>query len=107
MNKTYYLNLPQSNGNIEKWAKIREALSIEIVPCINPSKKIVIDFETTGLDVGTHGIDEPLEIAIIDGDGNVLINSLLKPYVKQTGKKLNKFMGLHLQWLKKRRFSMR
>lgn len=47
------------------------------IPCDNPSGIIVFDTETTGLD---HDQDEILQISIIDGDGNVLIDEYVKPY---------------------------
>ena len=47
------------------------------IPCDNPSGIIVFDIETTGLDPDQ---DEILQISIIDGDGNVLIDEYVKPY---------------------------
>lgn len=49
-----------------------------VVPCNNPSAEIVFDLETTGLDPLE---DEILQISIIDGAGNVLLNDYVKPYV--------------------------
>lgn len=40
-------------------------------------KIIVFDIETTGLD---EYRDEVLQVSMIDGDGNVLFNSYVKPY---------------------------
>lgn len=48
-----------------------------MIPCNNPSKIIVFDVETTGLDFDA---DEILQISIIDGDGNVLIDEYVRPY---------------------------
>lgn len=45
--------------------------------CIDPSKIVVIDTETTGLN--RSGNDEAVSLAMIDGNGNVLIDTLLKP----------------------------
>lgn len=47
------------------------------IPCNNPSGIIVLDTETTGLNWED---DELLQISIIDGDGNTLINEYVKPY---------------------------
>ncbi|NYI25818.1 3'-5' exonuclease [Aeriscardovia aeriphila] len=42
----------------------------------HPIKRIVLDTETTGLN---PGLDEILQISIIDGDGNMLLNNYYKP----------------------------
>lgn len=42
----------------------------------HPIKRIVLDTETTGL---YPGLDEILQISIIDGDGNMLLNNYYKP----------------------------
>ena len=55
------------------------------VPCLiaaetlheNPSNVKVLDVETTGLDPGA---DEVLSIAIVDGNGDTVFNSLVHPY---------------------------
>lgn len=57
---------------------LEEAAQLPIIPCHNPCKIVVFDLETTGLDPDE---DEILQIAIIDGDGNTLINTLVKPYL--------------------------
>ena len=49
----------------------------EPIACTNGTGKIVFDVETTGL---IADADEILQISIIDGSGNVLINSYVKPY---------------------------
>lgn len=43
-------------------------------------KAIIFDVETTGLDVGS---DEVVSISIIDDQGNVLFDSLVKPKIKK------------------------
>lgn len=56
---------------------IQKALKNKSVPCENPSRLIVLDLETTGL---SNYRDDVLQLSVIDGDGNVLINSYVKPY---------------------------
>lgn len=63
---------------IQKLNRIRAALALRIqakkreyVTCYNPSKMIVFDIETTGLDAEK---DDVLQISIIDGNGKTLIN---------------------------------
>lgn len=56
------------------------AANLPAIPCVNPSGIIVFDLETTGLD---PSVDEILQIAAIDGDGNTLVNSYLRPYVQE------------------------
>lgn len=59
---------------------VYSALSGNIVPETFPeikNRKIVFDVETTGL---SPKMDEILQISIIDGEGNELLNSYVKPY---------------------------
>lgn len=56
---------------------MRRAALQPSIPCDNPSGIIVFDTETTGL---VPDQDEILQISIIDGDGNVLIDEYVKPY---------------------------
>ena len=65
---------------------IHSACLLPPVPCNNPSRIIVFDTETTGLDAWRLN-DEILQLSIIDGDGNTLLNSYVKP-------------GLHDRWPK-------
>lgn len=56
---------------------IEKALQLPVIPCNNPSGIVVFDVETTGLD---DWQDEILQLSAIDGDGNTLINTYVKPY---------------------------
>lgn len=75
----FYKNryLPFKEKQKEVKALIEEALQKGAVPCSNPSRMIVIDIETTGFN---EYHDDVLQISIIDGDGNILFNSYVKPY---------------------------
>ncbi len=55
------------------------ALQMPALPCRNPSGIIVIDTETTGL----SSTDEIIQLSIVDGDANVLLDRYVKPYYKQ------------------------
>ncbi len=57
---------------------LQEALRIPPIPVEIPSRGIVLDLETTGLDPSR---DEILQVAIIDLDGKVLLNSYVQPLV--------------------------
>lgn len=73
--KTYYLPFKAKKKEVKKL--IQNALKKKSVPCENPSRLIVLDLETTGL---SNYRDDVLQLSVIDGDGNVLINSYVKPY---------------------------
>ncbi len=65
-------------------AKVKEAKMLPSVPCKNDSRIIVIDLEMTGLDLyylynNEILYNEILQLSIIDGDGNVLLDSYVKP----------------------------
>lgn len=49
---------------------------LEYLSLVKENEVIVVDTETTGLNPET---DELLQVSIIDGDGNTLFNSYLKP----------------------------
>jgi DNA polymerase-3 subunit epsilon len=71
------------NISNKKWDYLKDSMQMEPVVCNNTSEIIVLDCETTGLDIGCYGDDEILEISIINGEGNILLNTLLKPYNKK------------------------
>lgn len=73
--KTYYLPFKSKKKEVKKL--IQKALKKKSVPCENPSRLIVLDLETTGL---SNYRDDVLQLSVIDGDGNILINSYVKPY---------------------------
>lgn len=73
--KTYYLPFKAKKKEVKKL--IQKALKKKSVPCENPSRLIVLDLETTGL---SNYRDDVLQLSVIDGEGNVLINSYVKPY---------------------------
>lgn len=52
-------------------------------PSLYEGRPVVFDFETTGLHPKT---DEPLQLSIVNEDGKVIFESLLKPYRKQSWK---------------------
>jgi DNA polymerase-3 subunit epsilon len=56
---------------------MKRAAKQSSIPCNNPSGIIVFDTATTGLDPDQGEI---LQISIIDGNGNVLIDEYVKPY---------------------------
>jgi DNA polymerase III epsilon subunit-like protein len=61
-------------------------------------KYVVLDFETTGLDAGLK-LDEPVQIGLLDSDGSVLMNQLVKPTV-EIDKEASDTHGLTLEKLK-------
>lgn len=72
----------------EKYKKIAKQSAIE---CNNPSEMIVYDVETTGL---CPDEDEILQISIIDGDGNVLLNSYVQPHIQKSWEKAMRINGI-------------
>lgn len=59
---------------------------------VNPEKIIVFDTETTGLN--PYGNDEILQIAIINGNGEELFNSYIKPDARRTWTKASEVNGI-------------
>lgn len=58
----------------------------------NPSRVVVFDTETTG--VHPEEKDEILQITMIDGKGNELINTLIKPILNDTWEKAERINGI-------------
>lgn len=61
------------------------------VPTADPSKILVYDLETTGLQAGS---DEIIQLAIVDGNGNELINTYIKPMHKRKWDKAEAINGI-------------
>lgn len=59
---------------------------------ISPEKIIIFDTETTGLN--PYGNDEILQIAIINGNGEELFNSYIKPELRKTWTKAAQINGI-------------
>lgn len=70
-------------------SKINE---IEAESVINPSGVICFDIETTGLN--SYEDDEILQFSAIDGDGNILLNTYIKPYAKNSWKEAERVNGI-------------
>lgn len=69
----------------------KAAESADIIPCHNPSGIIVFDLETTGMYAPD---DEVLQISIIDGDGNTLINQYVHPGWTKSWSKAQNIHGI-------------
>lgn len=87
--KNRYLPFKEKQKEIKDL--IEKALQKEAVPCSNPSRIIVIDIETTGFN---EYHEDVLQISIIDGDGNIMLNSYVKPYYNSRW-----FLGVGLHYI--------
>lgn len=67
------------------------------VPMVDPSKILVYDLETTGLQAGS---DEIIQLAIVDGNGNELINTYIKPMHKRKWDKAEAVNGISPEMVK-------
>ena len=85
------------NNNKQLKEDITKAMQLPSVPCDNPSGIVVFDVETTGLD---PGIDEILQFSAIDGDGNTLLNTYVRPYVKEEWPDAAKVNGITSEMVK-------
>jgi len=70
---------------------LSSASTLPSVPCNNTSGIVVFDTETTGL---SSMYDEILQLSIIDGDGNVLLNEYVKPYWSNEWEEAHKINGI-------------
>lgn len=80
------------SGELVKMANLLPAIK-----CVNNSKKVVFDTETTGL---SEDYDEILQISIIDGEGNELINSYVKPYWNDSWEEAQAIHGITKEMVK-------
>lgn len=55
------------------------------------SKVVVFDVETTGLD---PLVDEVLQLSMIDGNGNILFSSLIRPYFSKSWEDAQEIHGI-------------
>ena len=73
----------------------QKRIFVKIIPFekykINPNKIVSFDLETTGFD---SICDEILQISLIDGNSNVLLNSYVKPYKKTEWKYAERVHGI-------------
>lgn len=74
----------QIRNELEEWKKIRADL-------LN-GNVIFFDTETTGTDMS--GKDEILSLAIVDKEGNILFNELIKPSARQRWPKAQEINGI-------------
>lgn len=82
----------------EAFQKSKDAEAINV---INPSGTIVFDVETTGLSPET---DEIIQISIIDGDGNCLINDYVRPYHKKKWPDAEKINNISLEMVAQEKY---
>ncbi len=99
--KEYYENKIKRevrNKAVELSAEcVKMANLLPAVKCVNNSKKVVFDTETTGL---SEAYDEILQISIIDGEGNELINSYVKPYWNDSWEEAQAIHGITEEMVK-------
>ncbi len=72
---------------------IHKASLLPPIPCNNPSRTIVFDTETTGLNA-RYCHDEILQLSIIDGEGNILLNSYVKPSLHKHWQEATQIHGI-------------
>lgn len=59
---------------------MKDAITLPVIHCPNPSKIVVFDTETTGHNCNS---DEILQFSAIDGEGNILLNTYIRPYLHE------------------------
>ncbi len=69
--------IPDKRDDAYEKRLLREASKLNANRIKNETKLIVIDIESTGLNPDN---DEIIQISIINGNGNIILNSLVKPY---------------------------
>lgn len=69
----------------------------DIIPCDNPSGIVCFDTETTG--IYTYN-NEILQVSFVDGEGNVLLNSLVKPVNRKQWPDAQKINGISPKMVK-------
>lgn len=70
-----------SRAKQRKEILLEKAKDAPLCPCINPSGIVIYDLETTGVDPKE---DEILQFYACDGAGNTLLETYVKPYVKES-----------------------
>ena len=70
--KTICSNCKSKHENLDRSRKIKKSI-------IESGKCLIIDIETTGL---SYGYDEIIDLAVLNTDGDVLINTRVKPGVR-------------------------
>lgn len=75
--------------NVKKTLFIKEAP--EQPTCLIGNQIVCLSIETTGLDPFE---DEVLQISACDGDGNILLNTFIRPYLKQTWCEAERIHGI-------------
>lgn len=70
----------------------------EVISCNNPSGIVCFDTETTGIDPWDN--NEILQVSFVDGEGNVLLNSLVKPVNRQRWPNAEKVNGISPKMVK-------
>ena len=70
---------------------IQNAMELPPIEVANHSGIVVFDVETTGLDAIE---DEILQFSAIDGDGNVLLDTYVRPYIKKEWMSAQRIHGI-------------
>lgn len=100
--KRAYIEGYEENGLRLREEFIKQANMLPVIPCDNPSGVIIIDTETTGL---SYFYDEIIQISIMDGDQNVLMNEYVQPYFKKEWPDAQKVNGIPPEMCKGKPFA--